>query len=96
MPFLRRENGEQRGQCIELKAEEFLIGRAPDCHLVLDPQGVSRHHARIRRDGRRYFLEDLRSRNTTKLNDEVLTPRTTPAAEARRPDQHLRRRVQST
>ena len=39
MPFLRKENGEQPGQCIELKADEFIIGRAPDCHLVLDPQG---------------------------------------------------------
>lgn len=75
MPFLRRANGEQRGHCIELLGDEFIIGRAPDCHLVLDPQGVSRHHARIGRDAQSHFVEDLQSRNTTKLNDEVLTPR---------------------
>ena len=72
MPFLRRENGEQPGQSIELKADEFIIGRAPDCQLVLDPQGVSRHHAMIVREEEKFFLEDLRSRNTTKLNGEVI------------------------
>lgn len=74
MPFLRRTNGDQRGQCIELSVDEFLIGRAPDCHLVLDPQGVSRHHARLYLVDARYVLEDLRSRNTTKLNDQILSP----------------------
>lgn len=74
MPFLRRETGEQRGQSIELAAEEFIIGRAPDCDLVLDPQGVSRHHARVFRVDGRYFVEDLRSRNTTRLNDQTMPP----------------------
>jgi serine phosphatase RsbU (regulator of sigma subunit)/pSer/pThr/pTyr-binding forkhead associated (FHA) protein len=74
MPFLRRENGEQRGQCIELKGDAFLIGRAPDCSLVLDPQGVSRRHAQIGRDAGHFYLEDLGSRNTTKLNNETVPP----------------------
>ncbi|WP_152050871.1 SpoIIE family protein phosphatase [Tautonia marina] len=74
MPFLRRENGEQRGQCIDLKEEAFLIGRAPDCNLVLDPQGVSRRHAQIGVDSGHYYLEDLGSRNTTKLNNQVVPP----------------------
>jgi len=75
MPFLRRENGEQRGHCIELSDEEFLIGRAPDCNLVLDPQGVSRHHARIVSEGNALAIEDLGSRNFTRLNNQVLPPR---------------------
>jgi serine phosphatase RsbU (regulator of sigma subunit)/pSer/pThr/pTyr-binding forkhead associated (FHA) protein len=75
MPFLKRENGEQRGQCLELTGDEFIVGRAPDCDLVLDPQGVSRHHARIFRVDGRYFVEDLNSRNTTKVNDQVLSAR---------------------
>ena len=37
MPFLKRANGEQSGQCIEIKGDEFLLGRAPDCDLILDP-----------------------------------------------------------
>ncbi|RUL85828.1 SpoIIE family protein phosphatase [Tautonia sociabilis] len=74
MPFLRRENGEQRGQCIELKGDAFLIGRAPDCSLVLDPQGVSRRHAQIGRDAGQFYLEDLGSRNTTKLNNQTVPP----------------------
>lgn len=74
MPFLRRENGEQRGQCIELKGEVFMIGRAPECQLVLDPQGVSRRHAQIGEDSGQFYLEDLGSRNTTKLNNQVVPP----------------------
>ena len=74
MPFLRKENGEQRGQCIELKGELFLIGRAPDCNLVLDPQGVSRRHAQIGKDSGQFYLEDLGSRNTTKLNNQTVAP----------------------
>ncbi len=74
MPFLKRANGEQTGQCIEIKGDEFLIGRAPDCDLVLDPQGVSRHHARIYRGENRFYIEDLRSRNKTRVNDEEIQP----------------------
>ena len=41
---------------------------------MLDPHGISRKHAEIRRDGDKYYLSDLRSRNKTKLNDVDVQP----------------------
>src|SRR3954449_7374823 len=74
MAILKRVTGEPAGQIIELKSDLIVIGRAPDCHIILDPNGVSRRHAEIRRDGDAFFLADLRSRNKTKVNNVDVTP----------------------
>src|SRR5436309_6643452 len=74
MPILKRVTGDAAGQIIELNTDLTLIGRSPECHIVLDPNGVSRRHAEIRRVGEAFFLADLRSRNKTKVNNaEVIT-----------------------
>ena len=50
--FLKRANGETTGQIIELKPDRTVIGRSPEhCHIVLDPNGVSRRHAEIYKKG---------------------------------------------
>src|SRR5688500_13051423 len=74
MAILKRVTGEPAGQIIELKSDLIVIGRAPDCHIILGPNGVSRRHAEIRRDGDTFLLADLRSRNKTKVNDVDVTP----------------------
>ena len=74
MPGLIVMNGTPNGQFVEFQEDESLIGRLPRCAIVLDPHGVSREHAKIRRDGDRFFVIDLNSRNTTKLNEKTLTP----------------------
>ena len=63
----------------ELRYEQdsIIIGRGPECGLCLpDAQKrmVSRHHAKISRNGESYSLVDLRSRNRTYLNDQQLAP----------------------
>lgn len=51
---------------------EAIIGRAPDCDVVLfDPQ-ASRRHARLRRSGADYLVEDLQQANPTIVNDRML------------------------
>jgi hypothetical protein len=44
------------------------IGRAKDCECVLTDPTVSRHHAELSRDGERWLLRDLGSRNGTRVN----------------------------
>lgn len=54
---------------VSVNKSEFIIGRSQDCDLTLTPYGMSRHHLRLfrsRSDG--WFLEDLNSKNGTRLN----------------------------
>ncbi len=74
MPFLKKVSGNPSGQCIELRGDLVVIGRAPDCDIVLDPHGVSRRHAELRRNGDQFVLADLRSRNKTKVNNTEVLP----------------------
>jgi sigma-B regulation protein RsbU (phosphoserine phosphatase) len=75
MAFLKRANGETAGQIIELKADRVVIGRSPEhCHVVLDPNGVSRRHAEIYRKAEEFYLSDLNSRNMTKVNNTKVIP----------------------
>mgnify|MGYP000883690516 CR=1 FL=1 len=72
MPVLKRVNEGPPGQYIELNKDSLVIGRAPECDLVLSSQGVSRRHAEIKRLGPDLFLCDLKARNKTKVNDRDL------------------------
>lgn len=74
MAVLVLTNSNPPGQVVELVGSETLIGRLPRCQIVLDSNGVSREHARIRRQGESYVLIDLESRNRTRLNERFIPP----------------------
>jgi pSer/pThr/pTyr-binding forkhead associated (FHA) protein len=57
----------------DLAGPAILIGRAPDCDIVVNDQEASRHHARIARVGGRYTIEDAQAANPTILNGRILT-----------------------
>ncbi len=58
-----------------LAGQTTTIGRAVENDLVITSKRVSREHACVRREGRRWLLADLGSTNGTYLNGErVLTP----------------------
>jgi DNA-binding winged helix-turn-helix (wHTH) protein len=54
---------------------EHVIGRDPDVAIHVDSSGVSRRHACIVVSGSSVALEDLRSKNGTRLNDRVIAGR---------------------
>ncbi len=71
MFYLSANNGPQTGRRYELKSDRCVMGRHPDCHIVIDVGAVSRNHCQVLREGEHYFIEDLGSRNGTFLNEEA-------------------------
>jgi len=63
-------------QVIELSGDRVIMGRHPNCEIVLDNVAVSRYHAQILESHGFYYLEDLHSRNGTLLNGTVIEGRT--------------------
>ena len=70
MFYLSANNGPQAGKRYDLRADRTVMGRHPECQVVIDVGAVSRNHAAVARDGNDFYLEDLNSRNGTFLNDE--------------------------
>jgi phosphoserine phosphatase RsbU/P len=53
------------GESIDVPAGESVIGRDRGCAVHIDADSVSRHHARLKVDGRDVSIEDLGSKNGT-------------------------------
>lgn len=68
MPLLKIIRGEAPHLIVPVRGERTVIGRHPNCHVVLDNGAVSRHHAQILETHGAYYVEDLRSRNGTYVN----------------------------
>lgn len=60
--------GPLRGTTIRLAASPILIGRAPECTLVLSDDYASNRHARVFPHDGEWFVEDLGSTNGTTLS----------------------------
>lgn len=65
--------GQLAGTSLPLGRGGVLIGRAPECTLVLDDEFSSGRHARIFPGQGGWFVEDLGSRNGTFLGGQKLT-----------------------
>lgn len=70
MAVLRTIKGLPPGQVFTLDKEAAVLGRHPDCDIVLEIGAVSRNHAKIVAADGEFFVEDLNSRNGTFVNDE--------------------------
>lgn len=62
--------GHLRGQVIEVagRERELVLGRDPDCDVVLDTPYVSRMHLRLRHDRFGTSVTDLRTMGGTAVN----------------------------
>lgn len=65
-PYLTDPNGQEH----HLANETSTIGRAIECDIVIVSKNISRIHARVRRDGHRWYIDDLDSTNGTYRNNE--------------------------
>lgn len=70
MAVLRVVKGLTPGQLFPLEKETSILGRHPECDIVLDVGAVSRQHAQIIKTGECFFVEDLGSRNGTYVDDQ--------------------------
>jgi serine phosphatase RsbU (regulator of sigma subunit)/pSer/pThr/pTyr-binding forkhead associated (FHA) protein len=76
MPSLQIVKGPNEGQSIALEGDRFVLGRNPDCAVVIPVTSVSREHAQILRLGGKFFIEDKQSRNGTFVNNQAINGRT--------------------
>jgi hypothetical protein len=65
-PYLKDDDGQEH----LLENAVTRLGRAVENEIVLATKRASREHARILREGRKVFLEDLQSTNGSFLNGE--------------------------
>lgn len=57
--------GHMRGITVPLSEAGVLIGRNPECSLVLSDEFASGRHARVYPEGDQWFIDDLGSTNGT-------------------------------
>ncbi len=76
-PTLTMTSGPTAGQRFNLSRPLMILGRHPDCDVVLDAGAVSRQHAQIVQENDEFFIEDLNSRNGTFVNNQAIQGRKT-------------------
>jgi hypothetical protein len=64
--------GKHAGKEFPVK-DRMRIGRLDTCEIVISHDDVSREHATLRREGERWVVQDLGSRNGTAVNGERRT-----------------------
>ena len=75
MAVLQILSGMTPTRVFTLNADRMVIGRHPECEIIVDAGAISRQHAVVLRVNGEFFVEDLKSRNGTYLNGELLQGR---------------------
>ncbi|MFM9966381.1 MAG: SpoIIE family protein phosphatase [Planctomycetaceae bacterium] len=75
MVVLEVLKGMTPGQVIQVQSDRTVFGRHPHCQVVLENAAISRYHAQILEVHGDFFLEDLRSRNGTHVNETLVEGR---------------------
>src|ERR1017187_980569 len=73
IPALQVMNGAAPGRLYQLDREITIIGRNPDCDIILAPKSISRKHAAIVRKIAGHELKDMGSTRGTFVDGQKLT-----------------------
>ncbi len=76
MASLHILKGANQGQRLQIQGERIVLGRNPDCDVVIGGTAVSREHAQILNIQGKYYIEDKQSRNGTYVNNQQINGRT--------------------
>lgn len=68
--YLIMINGRNVGRMHKINVDRTQLGRAPDCEVLIEDEGVSRRHAMIERGPEGYVLWDNNSTNGVFVNGE--------------------------
>lgn len=69
-------SGTSSGKVHAINVDQAVLGRNTFCDIVIPEHSISRQHARIVREGDRYFIEDMDSLNGTFVNGVRVVGRT--------------------
>jgi len=72
MAFMTTHDEASGTNRFEINDGETVIGRHPDCDIVVEVGAVSRFHAKINKRANEFVLEDQGSRNGTFLNGQLI------------------------
>jgi len=81
MASLKILQGSEPGRLFELDGEQSVVGRSPECDVVLDVAAISRRHAilidetGLNEETSGFFVQDLGSRNGTYINSQRVVDR---------------------
>ena len=75
MASLKVLQGSEPGRMFQLDGERSVVGRSPECDVVLDVAAVSRRHVIVMQEDGQYFVQDLGSRNGTYVNQQRVVDR---------------------
>ena len=74
MPKVIIIEGPIKGRIFDLSGASAFVGRSSRNDIKIEDGAMSRKHIKIFRIGKKYFVEDLKSTNGTRLNGKVITP----------------------
>jgi len=68
MPYVLEYKEGGIAKKLAVEEHECMLGRAPECNLILAQAGISRNHCKIVEKEDQFLLEDLNSKNGTRVN----------------------------
>ncbi len=75
MASLTVVQGGEVGRKYDLEGERWVLGRSPECDVVLDVAAISRRHVILTEENSGFFVQDLGSRNGTYINSQRVVDR---------------------